>query len=248
MRTILSARAATLAGLGAAAALASCDQMKAGVHDAIRDEAAASIDKVPADTIIGELRADFPQDYAQLRAQAAEQAASGGGLAGVRATSARFMRTFFTSHEAAAEQAPPPALVKVAAGAMEVLMAAQVIGDDVCTDLWAHGRVPSSDRSTPRLQAALQHVGVAQVAAVRAGLDHPAGRSAGPFTPTEGAAMVAAAGRSGVSRDTIVHDASLSAQVRCRTGIAVYRGIQTLPPEQAARVEGRLLHGAFKPG
>lgn len=239
-KTIRPRAVVALAGL-AALALAGCDRMAKGVHDAVRDTEAASVDALPADSIIGRLRQDFPQDYAELRGQAAELAASGGSADQISALSRRYMLRFYAAHQGQLEQAPAGDLVKLARVDADMLAAAQASeGDAACATIWGGG--VKTGGNPPQMRAALEQLGQARIAAIRDGADHPVAREAAQLAATDRDALNAGAARRGVTAEQIATSRRLAPADECRVGRTVFSAIAALPADQAARLMAFLTH------
>lgn len=192
------------------------------------------------------IKAGFPQDYQAMLADMTRQAlAARGDRAALARIGFQAMRGFYASKLRDILNAPSPALI--AFNARELAFVNRLSGQDkaLCHMYVMTGFSPGT--SVPAAaQPDMREVGLAMVAAAKAGSGRPTDPQRGKLSPADAAAWSAAITALDPSEAMRKYLSGEQTQVSdpttgCRMGTAVYQAIAGLPAEQAARITAYLI-------
>jgi hypothetical protein len=197
--------------------------------------------------VLGHFKALFPEDWPAFRAGVAADYRSTPDQDALKRKSADRIRTFMARHIDWTVAAPPAELN--AALTAERVFIEQLQRDNVqhCAAFGMTGLRGDEAMSRQAEQLATE-AGVAKLTATRAGRDRPFAHD--PATDADGQAVFDGMSAAGASPEVIQLMASGGAggapEQLCAGSVALYRSIDAMPDDQAARVFGSILADVAK--
>jgi len=193
--------------------------------------------------MFAEMKADFPDDFAGL-VDTYERALKTGTVAQAEARGFEYGRNIVISRLSDMASAPSPQLLALLDGQRDLIVELKKENTGYCAAFGMSG-LPLGAQLSPRALSMLNSLGVVQLRAERAGIDHPTERSA--ITPADVQGLRNAMMADGASADLValvfaspgLQTASVSDQ--CEGSVALYRGMADLPPESGARIFSTIL-------
>ncbi|RZJ44230.1 MAG: hypothetical protein EON87_10410 [Brevundimonas sp.] len=206
-------------------------------------ELETELDRVAdTDPVFRTFRDGFPQDWQAFRSGLGADYKTTRSLAELKQKSATRVRAFMF-RRVAWTTAAPPAELNAALGAERAFIE-QLQRDNVqyCATFGMTGLRGDEALSQQATQLVSQ-VGVAKLVATRAGRDRPV--AYGPMTEQDAQALFTGMGSGGASPDIVQLMANGGAdgtpEQLCTGSVALYRSMDAMPGEQAARVFGAIL-------
>ena len=191
--------------------------------------------------------ATFPDEWAQFRSEAIQAVQDRSNSDDeVAALTYAFTRRFMAERTDALVHAPDDnmqAMIEADSSLMAHLQATNV---ELCA-IHAMTGIGPNDQLSPEIEALMSTSGARRLEAVRAGLDQPQQRA--DVAEDDILALRDAMEEAGVSDQAITtflegDPATLSAQDQCDSTVGLYRALEALPDEQAARIYGLILEGS----
>jgi hypothetical protein len=199
-------------------------------------------------TMLVAVKRYFPAEYpGYLEDLLARLKASDGSFGAAHLIGAEAMRAFMARHEADLVNAPPALLARINARQLDMVRGMSRDEMSLCAEYATTGFRGLRPLPEPYLSQAAT-LGVLFIEASRAGADRPREAGRGTLGDEDALAWYEAVRKVGTSQDVLdsmgqaVDAPPPSEDVACRTGVAVYAAIDTLPEEQAARVAAYFLH------
>jgi hypothetical protein len=198
-----------------------------------------------ADQLMGAFRASFPQEWAQFKTESAADIKSSISVDEIKTRAAARMRSFTIEHIAWTAAAPSSELN--AALAAERAFIDQLANDsvEVCARFGMSG-LNGSETLSETAYRLLNEAGAKKILATRRGRDEP--QNHGEVTAEDADSLIAqmtAAGASERVIELMLTDASLgNTSEQCDGTVALYRAMDQMSDEQAARVYATVLLGA----
>jgi hypothetical protein len=192
------------------------------------------------------MKTNFPDDYAQLKAETVKKLEAGASGEELRNYSFTFMRTFMGNHKPDIASAPSTSLEKVRNAQIAVGEAFRRQSPEMCGHFVMTG-LSQSDRPTAEATHALGILVVAQMDAASAGVTHPISRNASKMSDADGVALVTKMQRNGLS-DKLLNIfasenglASAAPATQCDIGMRMLNAVAELPKDQADRISAYLI-------
>lgn len=157
----------------------------------------------------------------------------------------RFMAAAQARHKPELLRAPPESLTAMGAAEIRLVEAMRASAPTLCAHYGSTG-LQSTDVIPPKIHALVLDLGIARWRASAAGRDHPAKPGQAKISPEDGAALLAAMRKDGMSAGDIKlfqtgTMASASDETQCDGVYHLVRAVRALPAEQGDRITRWLL-------
>jgi hypothetical protein len=235
-----------LAGLALAPPIASAAAANVGQDRAALEK--VLLDDTAAGPLMHELKQEFPDVFNELLGKLSQLANDPDGGPKARALAYDYMHRLSQGHLLDVASAPDDKIDALLASQAAVTRSLQRENVELCAKFGA-GALPQDTTLSPRTLGLLAAVSMAQLKAIRAGIDHPTARP--ELSPKDAEAL-----RSAMTTEHLRDDLAttffksgldgLSAADQCEVSLGFYAALATLPPDVEARW-GATIFAAMKP-
>ncbi|HWE45707.1 MAG TPA: hypothetical protein VG407_06730 [Caulobacteraceae bacterium] len=216
-------------------ALAGCDSRTAFLKGVFRRDMDDWARRDLYGGAFGELRKDFPVEYEVMKTRLADRFAANGDEASVTRDALGELTAFIAGHGGDVAQAPQDALLRINQQRTRIIEASRADGVDVCAQV-ARGSTTAKGRLTQPTRDALDRIVTLDIAAAKAGIDHPTRYPPFALSAAEQSAMIADMAAKGLKTPPGGLDTA-DAATQCGIAAANQRFIAALSPERIAAYE-----------
>ena len=191
------------------------------------------------------IKESYPDEMRAFVADVGERVRRHTPEAQMTAGNERYMLAAQTRHKPELLRAPPESLAAMGATEIRLVEAMRASTPALCAHYGSTGLQPT-DVIPPKIHALVIDLGIARWPATAAGRDHPAKPGPSNIAPQDGAALLAAMRKDGMSAEDIKRFqtgamASAPAATQCDGIYHLVRGVHALPADQGDRITRWLL-------
>jgi hypothetical protein len=212
-----------------------------------RDQIASELDDLAqSDLVLSAFSTSFPDEWATMRTElVADIADTSIGAAELQMRATQLMRQFVASRALQSASAPSADLNRLVTTERDFIVALSEVDEALCARFGLSG-LDGSESLSDNLYRLLSEVAVAKFNSIQSGQIRP--EQHGEVTAGDVERLVAGMRTAGADDDTIAlmlgDPATGSVAQQCSGSVALYRALEAMPNEQAARIYAAILRPA----